>query len=72
MTIPPGSFHKNKQGNYVFQGVVDSLSLDAQIKVLKANSYQFLLDGTNAQFQSTTGPLPVVLSIGDDGGSATK
>jgi hypothetical protein len=55
-------------GSTQFGGV----SLDAQFKVLKANSYQFLLDGTNAQFQSTSGPLPVALSIGDDDGSATK
>jgi hypothetical protein len=72
LTIPPGSFHKNSQGNYVFRGPIGGVSLDAQFKVLKANSYQFLLDGKNAQFQSTTGPLSVVLSIGDDGGSATK
>ena len=50
----------------------DGVSLDAQFKVTGANSYQFLLDGANAQFQSTSGPLPVVLSIVDDGGLATK
>ena len=72
MTIPPGSFHVNNQGNYVFQGHIDGVWLDTQFKLMGANSYQFLFRGSNAQFQSTTSGLTVVLSIGNDGGSAVS
>jgi hypothetical protein len=72
LTIPPGSFHQNPHGNYAFQGSIDGVSIDAQFKVTGQNSYQFLFEAANAQLHNTAGSLAVVLSIGDNGGSAMK
>ncbi len=69
LTIPSGSYHQNKQGNYVFEGMIDGISIDSQIKVSKGNTYQFLFQAPNAPLQTATGPITIVLSIGNDGGS---
>jgi hypothetical protein len=68
--IPPHSFIRNKQGNYVFQGMVNNAPLQAQIKVLGSSSYQFLVEATNVNTGCTSvGPCGVTLTIGDDQGT---
>lgn len=52
--------------------MIDGVDIDAQIKLLSAGSYQVFVEATGATIQTSSSPLPVVLTIGNDGGSATK
>jgi hypothetical protein len=66
-TIPPLSFIKNKQG-FTFDGVVDGTSIKATIMPQK-NGY--MLDATvvGTNFDGSEFPLPLGLTVGDDGGT---
>jgi hypothetical protein len=52
--------------------VVDGVSLDFHVQAQGAGSYGLLIEGADAAFQTTTGPILVSLSIGDDGGSTLR
>jgi YVTN family beta-propeller protein len=41
LTIPPGSFHKNRHGVFAFDGQIDNMSIDALIKPWSHNRYGF-------------------------------
>jgi hypothetical protein len=66
--IPAGSFIRNKQGNYVFEGIVSNRLLQAQIKLRGSNSYQFLAEANVNTGCMLGGPCGVTLPIGDDQG----
>lgn len=70
LAFPAGAFHQNNKGNYVFSGVVDGVSANAQIKVMGANAYTFQISGSKININSTSGTMNVVLSIGDNSGTA--
>lgn len=61
VTIPAGSFHQlaegEKQGSYVFAGMINGTWLAVQIVPLGGNSYQFKAAGAPVDFSSFVGPL---------------
>jgi len=68
--IPAGSFTQRKNGTFTFEGIINSVSLQARILPLGNNTYGFTVEGTSLTLG--VGPSPVTLSviIGDDSGSA--
>jgi hypothetical protein len=69
VTIPAGSF-TNKQGAYVFQGVINGVSLQFTINPVGGNSYTLQAEGSGANLTGISNPVTVTLTIGDDAGSA--
>jgi len=70
-TIPPGSFRKNPNGRFAFQGVINGVSLQVQIVPLGNNMFTFNADGTGVHLTGLTNPVTVVLTIGIDSGTTT-
>jgi trimeric autotransporter adhesin len=69
LTIPPGSFQQNKNGDYSFSGVVDDSSVDVLIQDQGANAYAFKVKCDYANLTGTANPVVVTLAIGDDSGA---
>lgn len=76
VTIPAGSFQQlpggEKQGSYVFSGVINGTMLTVQIVPLGGNSYQFKAAGAPVDFSALTGSsVTVTLTIGKDTGTTS-
>ena len=71
VTIPPGSFKKNPNGRFAFQGVIKGVNLQVQIVPLGNNMFTFMAEGTGADLTGLTNPVTVVLTIGIDSGTTT-
>ena len=69
--IPPGSFHLNQYGNFVFEGVINGAHLEAWLTPLTSNSFSFTAEGSGVDGTALTNPVPVSLAIGNDTGSTT-
>ena len=69
VTIPAGSFTRNKQGAYVFEGVIMGVSLQLKIDPAGANSYTLQAEGSGANLSGISNPVTVTLTIGDNTGS---
>ena len=74
MTIPKGSFSEilgeaGDKGEFVFRGLVAGVALRAQIVSIGGNSYRIQAQGRGANLTGNAPPLPVALTIGDDGGT---
>ena len=69
-TIPAGSF-KIKKGRFTFEGIINGVSLEAQITPLGGSTFAFKAEGQGADLTGTVNPVTVGLTIGDDGGSTT-
>ena len=71
VTIPPGSFVRHT-ASYAFEGVIKGVSLQVLIKFGSTpGSYLFLAEGKGANLKgTTTNPVTVALSIGNDSGTA--
>lgn len=68
-TIPAGSFRRQEDGAYIFEGVIDGAQLNAKIE-LKA---VFAMDSSapraqGANLGGTTNPVQVSLGIGENAG----
>ena len=74
-TIPAGSFHQlafgDKQGGYVFAGVVNGVSMAIQIVPLGASSYEFKAEAAPVDLSGVQNPVQVSLSIGTATGTAS-
>ena len=69
VTLPPGSFVKYKTG-YVYQKTINHIFLCVFIKFTSTpGSYALLANRIGGILTSTTSPVPVTLTIGDDSGS---
>jgi YVTN family beta-propeller protein len=66
-TVPPGSF-KQIGRLFTFAGVIDGVSLEAQIKPTGTLRYAFGASAQGASLTGTTNPVPVSVSIGKDAG----
>lgn len=71
VTIPPGSFQKNPNGRFAFQGVINGVSLQVQIVPLGNNIFTFKADGTGVDLTGLSNPVTVVLTTGIDSGTTT-
>jgi hypothetical protein len=73
VTSPAGSFHRDSKGNFVYQGTINGVALQASITPHRGSSgvlYSFAVAGqgvTNLPFRN---PVTVGLTIGDNGRSA--
>jgi hypothetical protein len=70
LTIPPGSFKKDRSG-FSFQGTVDRVRLRASIRTVRDGAFEFELENERANFKGFANPVTVSLVIGDGGGSQT-
>jgi 6-phosphogluconolactonase len=69
-TIPAGSFKLNK-GSFVFEGVINGVALEAKIRPLGSNRFEFKVQGERANLSGTVNPVMIVLTIGNDHGDVT-
>jgi DNA-binding beta-propeller fold protein YncE len=69
VTIPAGSFEQNPNGRFEFEGVINDVSLEAQIVPLGNNIFTFKAEGKGVDLTDLTNPVTVVLTIGTDSGS---
>lgn len=68
-TIPAGSFRRDAKGRFRFDGAVAGVTLEARIRPLGGQDFEFTAQGTGANLAGTVNPVTVELTIGDDGGS---
>jgi len=69
VTIPPGSFKKNPNGRFAFEGTINGVSLEVQIVPLGNNIFTFKAEGEGVDLTRLTNPVTVVLRIGIDSGT---
>jgi hypothetical protein len=69
VTIPAGSFKKNPNGRFAFEGTINGVSL--QVQPPGNNIFTFKAEGTGVDLTALTNPVTVVLTIGIDAGSTT-
>jgi YVTN family beta-propeller protein len=67
-TIPAGSFRKSTDGSYTYEGVIDGVGLEAQIKLMGNLRYAFTVEARGANLSGIANPVQVSLGIGDDAG----
>jgi len=70
-TIPNGSFTRHGKHQLTFEGVVDGVKLEVEIRERPDGRFKFKAEGEGADLSGTVNPVTVGLSIGDDGGSTT-
>lgn len=68
-TIMPGSFIRNKQGAFVFQGVINGVTLQFQTTAVSTGSFQFKVDAAGVNLTGLKNPVTLGLTIGDHSGS---
>jgi hypothetical protein len=68
ITIPAGSFQRDSNGNYVFQGTINGVQLVAGIQPHGGNNFTYGVAGQNADSLPTANPVDVQLAIGSNGG----
>jgi len=71
ITLPAGSFAQDRNGRFKFHGVINGVTLEAEIARLSRNTFKFTAEGRGANLTGTASPLTVAITIGDDGGSTT-
>ncbi|MDE3169752.1 MAG: right-handed parallel beta-helix repeat-containing protein [Acidobacteriota bacterium] len=73
--IPAGLFHQlslgDKQGAFVFAGMINGAYTSMQIVPLGGNSYEFKAEGAPVDFSGVQNPVPVSLSIGNATGTTS-
>jgi beta-propeller repeat-containing protein len=69
-TIPAGSFKLRRHGRFTFEGIIQGVSLEAQLVTLGANRFIFKAEASSVDLTSLSNPVTVALTIGDDVGSS--
>jgi hypothetical protein len=69
VTIPAGSFKKDRSGGFTFQGTINRVRLEAAIRPLRDGIFEFEVETERANLKGFANPVTVSLAIGDDGGS---
>lgn len=68
-TIPAGSFQRQEDGIYIFEGVIDGAHLWTKIELTGGSRYAFFhAKATGANLGGATNPVQVSLGIGEDAG----
>jgi Concanavalin A-like lectin/glucanases superfamily len=70
-TFPMGSLKQDKKGRFTFEGIIDGVSLKAEMTPLGGTAFAFEAEGEHASLTGIANPLTVKLTIGNDGGSTT-
>ncbi|HVA01515.1 MAG TPA: hypothetical protein VMV34_07650, partial [Terriglobia bacterium] len=75
VTIPAESFNLHQQGTnagiYVFQGVINSVTLKVQIAALGQNQFQITAFGKQVDLTGVINPVSVQVSIGSNSASTS-
>ena len=71
VTIPAGSFKKDKSGGFSFQGTIDRVKLETAIRPARDGGFDFEIQTEGANIKGAANPVTVNLTIGDRGGSKT-
>jgi hypothetical protein len=71
ITIPPGSFREQPDGSFTFAGVINGVSLKAQITPTATLQYAFHAVATGASLTGTVNTLYATLTIGGDSGATS-
>lgn len=71
LNIPAGSFEQDKKGRFKFEGVIDGVELEAVIRPLGGDAFEFKAEGEGADLTGIANPVTVNLTIGNDSGSTT-
>jgi hypothetical protein len=71
VTIPAGSFTRTGNGGFAFEGTIDGVALEAQIRPIRGNQFTFTAEGTGVNLTGIANPVAVTLTIGDDSGTTT-
>jgi hypothetical protein len=71
LTIPAGSFTRTGNGGFAFEGTINGVALEAQIRPIRGNQFTFKAEGTGANLTGIANPVAVTLTIGDDSGTTT-
>ena len=69
MKIPAGSFQQQGEGDFIFEGAIGGIALQAEISSLGGGGYSFQLEGAGASNLPTSNPVTVKLTIGNNTGS---
>ncbi len=70
VTVPAGSYTQTRFGTWNFDGTVDGVKLHSVIWLTGTKQYQFLADASGANLAGTKNPVPVMLMLGPNSGSA--
>ncbi|MGQ0446475.1 MAG: choice-of-anchor tandem repeat GloVer-containing protein [Beijerinckiaceae bacterium] len=70
-TIPAGSFKKQPNGSFTFQGKIHGVGIGALIKQTGTLRYLFEAQARGADLTGTANPVPVTLIIGGDSGATS-
>lgn len=68
-TIPAGSFRKNKNGHYSFEGSINGVHVEFSIAAAGGSSFTFHVEADGANLSGTSNPIPLELLIGTSGGT---
>jgi streptogramin lyase len=70
ITIPAGSFTTTGKGAFAFQGTIDGVALQVQVRPVR-NRFSVKAQGTGADLTGVANPVTVTLTIGEDSGTTT-
>lgn len=70
VVIPANSFIEKKLGEYKFKGTVDGIEVDAKIKEIDTDTFEFKVKAKGFDLTGTTNVVNVKLLVGDDAGTA--
>ncbi len=71
VTLPPGSFARNGQGNYNFDGTIEGITLDARILPAAGNKFAFKLKVQGINLSEAINPVRILLILGDNAGAVS-
>src|SRR5262249_34823684 len=69
LTFPAGSFRSLPNGRYAFAGVIDGVSLSAQLQPISSKSFALKVSALGVNLTGLTNPVAVAVTIGDDSGT---
>jgi len=69
--ILPNSFIAQKNGSFVFEGVINGVNLEVHVEALSSNSFSLSAEGNGIDLAALTNPVTVALSIGNYRGRTT-
>jgi YVTN family beta-propeller protein len=71
ITIPEGSFRRERQRPFRFAGAINGVNLTVEIQSLDRDRFGFRAEGDGADLTNTVNPVTVHLRIGNDGGNTS-
>ncbi len=69
ITIPKSSFSKTHHGSYTYEGKLNGVALEMEIRPVTADIFRFRAEGIGGHGLPTTNPVAFTLTIGNDTGT---